>query len=319
MTINIRLIKKNDQILLRELIKLDLDIIVVTETWLKDDATDLTWVKGCDFNKPPYQCYHANRHAKTGGGLMLICKSTMEVMDIQAENTRSFEHASCSVSINNKSITAIYHPPPKAGITNAMFVDDITEHLSDLLTVKQNNIIIGDFNMHVDDPFDQEACIFNDTMLAFGLAQHVSLLTHNRGNTLDLMFTEVNDAIHFGNVQTGPMLSDHAFVHGELDSKKPKTLRHKIIIRKFSAITDEMLLDEFNDDLPFDDQDLYILITKLDDELKRVIDTLAPPKEVTLSTHQRQPWVDDTVKSHRVVRNRECVWLKYKLDSNWKA
>ena len=51
-----------------------------------------------------------------------------------------------------------------------------------------------------------------------------------------------------------------------------------------------------------------------------MIDTLAPPKEVTLSAHPRQPWFNDAVKAqHKVVRRRECAWLKYKLDLNWIA
>ena len=138
-TINIRSIKKNDQILLREIIHSNLDIIIVTETWLKDTDADQNWVQGCNFNKSPFQCHHANRHEKTGGGLMLICKSTMDVKEIQSQNTRSFEHASWSVSINNKSltITGIYNLQPKDGITNSMFVNDMTEHLSELLTNKQ--------------------------------------------------------------------------------------------------------------------------------------------------------------------------------------
>ena len=98
--------------LLRELIHLNLDVILVTETWLRDTPNDQLWIKSCDFNKPPYQCHHANRHAKTGGRLMLICKSKFDVKQIAAENTISFEHASWSLSLNNKSITVtgIYHP-----------------------------------------------------------------------------------------------------------------------------------------------------------------------------------------------------------------
>ena len=173
-TINIRSIKRNDQVLLRE-INSNLDIIIATESWLKDTEAD-QWVQGCDFNRPPFQCHHANRHGRTGGGLMLICKSTMDVKEIQSQNTRSFEHASWSVSINNKSltITSIYHPPAKDGITNAMFIDDVTEHLSKILINKQNNIILGDFNIHIDDPLDPEAGIFNDTMSALGLIQQGS-------------------------------------------------------------------------------------------------------------------------------------------------
>ena len=323
-TINIRSIKRNDQVLLREIIHSNLDIIIATESWLKDTEADLNWVQGCDFNRPPFQCHHANRHGRTGGGLMLICKSMMDVKEIQSQNTRSFEHASWSVSINNKSltITGIYHPPAKDGITNAMFIDDVTEHLSEILINKQNNIILGDFNIHIDDPLDPEAGIFNDTMSALGLIQQVTFLTHTKGNTLDLIFSEMGDSIQFGKIHLGPILTDHVIVFGELNIKKFKVTTEKVMVRKFSTITNEMLLEEFNENIPFDDQDQNLdrLITNLNDEFKRVIDTLAPPKEVTLSTHPRQPWYNDAVKTqHKVVRRREHAWLKYKLDSNWIA
>ena len=65
-TIDIQSIKKIDQILLREIICLNLDVTIVTETWLRDTDADQNWVQGCDFNKTPFQCHHANRHAKTG-------------------------------------------------------------------------------------------------------------------------------------------------------------------------------------------------------------------------------------------------------------
>ena len=319
-TINIRSIKRNDQLLLREIIYSDLDIIIATESWLKDTEADQIWVQGCDFNRSPFQCHHANRHGRTGGGLMLICKSTMDVKEIQSQNTRSFEHATWSVSINNKSltITGIYHPPAKDGITNAMFINDVTEHLSEILTNKQNNIILGDFNIHIDDPLDPEAGIFNDTMSALGLIQQVTCPTHTKGNTLDLIFSEMGDSIQFGKIHSGPMLTDHAIVFGELNLKKLKVTTEVVTFRKIAAITDEMLLDEFNENIPFDDQnqDLDQLITNLNDELKRVIDTLAPPKRVTLNTHPRQPWYNDTVKTqHKVTRKRERAWLKYKQDS----
>ena len=323
-TINIRSIKKNDQVLLREIIHSNLDIIIVTESWLKDTEVDWNWVQGCDFNRSPFQCHHADRRGKTGGGLMLICKSMIDVKEIQSQNTRSFEHASWSVSINNKSltITGIYHPPPKDGTTNSMFIDDVTEHLSELLINKQNNIILGDFNMHIDDPFDPEAGIFNDTMSALGLIQQVTFPTHNKGNTLDLIFSEMGDSVQFGKIHSGPMLTDHAIVFGELNIKKLKATTEKVMVHKFSTITDEMLLEEFNGDIPFDDQDqdLDWLIANLNDEFRCVIDTLAPPKEVTLSAHPKQPWFNDAVKAqHKEVRRREHAWLRYKLDSNWIA
>ena len=46
------------------------------------------------------------------------------------------------------------------------------------------------FNMHFDDITDIEAQIFNDTMEALGLQQHVNFETHHAGNILELLSTE---------------------------------------------------------------------------------------------------------------------------------
>ena len=55
-------------------------------------------------------------------------------------------------------------------------------------------------------------------------------------------------------------------------------------------------------------EDLDSLINKFDAELTRVMDILAPEREVSLSSHKRQPWYDTDVKNqHKVVRNRERV------------
>ena len=119
---------------------------------------------------------------------MLICKLNLEVKELAAENMRSFEHASWMVGLSNKSltITGIYRPPPKSSITNAMFVGDFTKYLSDLLTTKLNNIILGDF-MHVGDPFNSEATIFKAlshfafalAMICFDVYRHLPSLSVN--------------------------------------------------------------------------------------------------------------------------------------------
>ena len=111
---------------------------------------------------------------------MLICKSSFDVKLVDKANTRSYEYATWKLSYKKKTVTltGIYHPPPKGKVTNGMFIDDLTVHLTELLTNKHNNIILGDFNMHVDDPNDTDAGIFLDTITAFDLTQHVSMATN---------------------------------------------------------------------------------------------------------------------------------------------
>ena len=59
-------------------------------------------------------------------------------------------------------------PPQNAqdNATNNMFLDEITELLTALIPKYNNLIIMGHFNMHIDDISNVENLIFNDTMEA---------------------------------------------------------------------------------------------------------------------------------------------------------
>ena len=76
-----------------------------------------------------------------------------------------------------------------------MFNDDLTDHLTAIMPNLERNVILGDFNMHIDDIRETEASIFIDTMMALGLDQHVTKATHHKGNNLDLIYTELNSDV----------------------------------------------------------------------------------------------------------------------------
>ena len=107
---------------------------------------------------------------------------------------------------NNITVTGIYHPPPKNAITNRMFINDVTDHLMTLLTTTTNNIILGDFNMHINDTNSNDACTFLDTFTALGLTQYVTTSTHVKGNILNLMFTEEISSIKLTTWSSRPLL-----------------------------------------------------------------------------------------------------------------
>ena len=64
------------------------------------------------------------------------------------------------------------------------------ELLVDIVTSNTNLVVLGNFNIHVNDIDDPNASIFLDTMTALGLKQHVKGPIHKSGNCLDLIFTE---------------------------------------------------------------------------------------------------------------------------------
>ena len=96
-----------------------------------------------------------------------------------------------------------------------MFIDDLTDYLTDWMASHRNIIICGDFNIHIDDLPDIEAQIFNDTMEALGL-QHVNFETHCAGNTFDLLFTEITSQLTMRTFK-GRYGSDHRAIVTEFD------------------------------------------------------------------------------------------------------
>ena len=80
---------------------------------------------------------------------------------------------------------------------------------------------MGDFNIHVNNTNDPEAQIFLYTMEALGLDNHVDFATHNRGNTLDLVLTEVLSSLLVLTCRQGPFLSDHCCIELEVAIPKP--------------------------------------------------------------------------------------------------
>ena len=54
--------------------------------------------------------------------------------------------------------------------------------LVDIVASNTKLVILGDFNIHVNDVNDPNASIFLDIMTALGLKQHVRGPTHKTGN-----------------------------------------------------------------------------------------------------------------------------------------
>ena len=62
---------------------------------------------------------------------------------------------------------------------------------------------VGEYNLHVNNPEDEDAANFLDMTTALGLKQHVKSVTHTSGNTLDLIFTEVITDIGIADCKLG--------------------------------------------------------------------------------------------------------------------
>ena len=110
----------------------------------------------------------------------------------------------------------------------------------------ENAIILGDFNIHIEDTNDYNSKIFIDTMEALGLKQHVMESTHQKGNILDLIFTETTSQIKISQLNILDFISDHRLISATISVKKdvPKITRKKI--RNYKDVSPAMMMENFH-------------------------------------------------------------------------
>ena len=80
-----------------------------------------------------------------------------------------------------------------------------------LRTSYKNMIILGDLNLHLNDPNDLVAGQFMENLEALGLYQCVTFPTHKSNNTLDVIISDIISKIKPIYVRAGEFISDHCF------------------------------------------------------------------------------------------------------------
>ena len=127
-------------------------------------------------------------------------------------------------------------------MTTSTFIDEITSFLTVRITNLSNIIILGDFNINTRETTNADNTIFNDTMAALILEQHIHNPTHRLGKTLDLIFTQLHGEVKVTNATTHGYISDHCMVSIDLQLHKLRYPKIKKTIRDKTRMTAEALL-----------------------------------------------------------------------------
>ena len=246
-------------------------------------------------------------------------------MDVKSAGTRdSFEYmiVECRTKSDTFSIIAIYRPPYsiKHQVTISMFTDDFISFMEKTLSDSKNPIILGDFNIHINDTDNADAITFIDSMEALGLVQHVNEYIHKAGNILDLIYTFQGDGLSVQYCSVGPFVSYHRIILAAINLRKLTLTWQKIKTRKTKDIRPSDFESEFNNgNIPETDNidELNLVYTK---ELTQVYDKLAPVKEITITSRIQTLWFDSELNEFKQkVRHLERKWTKYRLESCWEA
>ena len=109
-TVNVQLIKNKDQLLSDFLSEHDLDVLVLTETWLKDTPIDKAWMDCSLIAQGAYNCITSNRAgSKKGSRLALLYKSEIKCIDVDLAIKNSFECSGWKLCFNNKKLAGDWH------------------------------------------------------------------------------------------------------------------------------------------------------------------------------------------------------------------
>ena len=148
-----------------------------------------------------------------------MTKRKLKVKRKQHRITKELEYTKWRVTLANSFLNVLgVYTPPDGSIPQ--FLDIFTELLVDILTCNTNLVVLGDFNIHVNDTSNPNANIFLHTMTALALKQHIEDPTHKSGNCLDLIFTEELSRAKTVGCSKDIFMSDHSSISCILDIPK---------------------------------------------------------------------------------------------------
>ncbi|KAI5085635.1 hypothetical protein C0J45_2211, partial [Silurus meridionalis] len=259
------------------------DFLCLTETWQKpDDFFHLN-----QSVPPGYSYVCKSRDTGRGGGLAILYKEKLKVSQLTLSTYSSFE--SIAIKINGAIptiLTTIYRPPK----SNNAFLTELSELLTHLCSISPNVILLGDFNIHIDNTSNAVTSEFLSCLDCFGIQQFNTLPTHIKGHILDLVCC--SGIIPFNCTVSDLSISDHFLVSfcAKLAIFKANLCR-PISFRNIKNIDLPTLADElaiFSSKSDFSTADE--LVKYYDDGLKMILDEFAPVKTRTVSFVHSAPW-----------------------------
>ncbi len=201
-----------------------LDVLCLTETWLKPDEYIIL------NESAPQNHFYKNepRLKDKGGGVATIYSNTLSISQKTGFKYNSFKvmvlHVTLSREkiINDKSpvmfvLATVYRPPGH----HTDFIKEYGDFISELVLAADKVLILGDFNIMVDNEKDAlGSAFFLDILNSIGVRQHVSGPTHCRNYTLDLILSHGIDVNGVEVLQQSDDIVDHYLVLRKLHISK---------------------------------------------------------------------------------------------------
>ena len=146
-TMNVRSIKPETAPFSGYVTSKNLDIVAVTETWLKHDETKSTIA---DISPPGFSFFHEPRaDQRAGGGVGTLVSDQLKTDIHPLPSFKTFEAISARIGNNSFSgfVVCLY----RLQNGTCQFFDEFQDLLENIIALHKNLYILGDFNLHLDN------------------------------------------------------------------------------------------------------------------------------------------------------------------------
>ena len=319
--VNARSVCNKADVLSEYIVDNDIDILLITETWLSSSSDRNRVVLG-DLVPAGYKIHHVPRKRIRGGGVGIVFKENLDLQPQASDQYSSFEHIELLMKTGNDCVrlVAMYRPPPtgKSGKPTCEFLTEFSEYVDRHTTTSGKLLICGDLNFHYDDRSNEDANKFKDTIFSLNLDQHVGVATHTHGHVLDLVLTRSTDSldmVHDLDVHAA-VFSDHSPISFNMPFRKPAPMQKEVTIRNLKDID----VEKFQNDILLSTlitsppDDVTELIDQYNTTLSTLLESHAPARTKKITIKPRSPWYTEDIREAKKQRRKaERKWRATKL------
>ena len=293
-----------------------LDVLALTETWHQYTA-DMTIKRavpsGYSLHDMPRVVPDVTANHINHGGLALVYRSAL---NLRRKTTNfvptTFELLMCSSNTTGPSLLYVVIYRPGSSPPSNSFFDELTNLFETIITMKSDLVIMGDFNIHVDDSSNQYGHRLLDLLDLLGLVQHVDKPTQIRGHTLDLVISRNDMPISNLSIDP-PFYSDHALVSFSLQLPLTKQCHGTItkLTRNLNRIDAQRLKMDIQSSAIglhglTTDKSVQYLFDLYHTALSHIMNTHAPITPIVMKDCPLSPWFDgDCHAARRTARRLE--------------
>ena len=300
------------------------DVCFVTEAWLKvKDKSTVAKIQDLGYDVK----FQPRRGSRRGGGICVLFKPDLNVSKCNIKSYKSMEVMQTTIKSSQSLIrvSTFYRTGNLTVKKRDCFINDLDHYLESLIGLKGENVLCGDFNVHVEHTQSLNTLELYAVTESYGFSQLVNEPTHQEGGILDLIFLkydgnmkELADKSLYVHELYHSVTSDHCFIEYMLSFVKdpPKPEKQRISFRDYKSIDIRQFCSDFEvlaKSKNIFSLDLNDALHCFNESLVEVLDSHAPIINKQFS-NKRTDFTNPTILSLRRLRRK--YERKYRRSNN---